>query len=102
MSSAVEVDAFEAWWDEFVPTGNPTSNSGPHIGDEPKMFETFSPDVEVAWAAHLKNPRTVWTLLDCDGDLYISAGWHHVNRLGYYITEKPWEDRHLQEDILID
>ena len=36
--SAVVVDAFEAWWEEFIPTGSPSSNSGPHIGDEPKMF----------------------------------------------------------------
>lgn len=35
--------------------------------------------------------RFVWTIVEGDsGDLYASAGYHLVNRLGYIITEVPW------------
>lgn len=33
----------------------------------------------------------VWTIVEGDsGDLYASAGYHVVNRLGYIVTEMPW------------
>ncbi len=34
----------------------------------------------------------IWTLVDCDGKMYITPGWHYVNRMDYIITEIPWED----------
>jgi len=34
--------------------------------------------------------HTIWTLVDAEGQLQLVPGWHIVNRLGYYITEKPW------------
>lgn len=35
--------------------------------------------------------RFVWTIVEGDsGNLYASAGYHLVNRLGYIITEVPW------------
>ena len=38
------------------------------------------------------NPRHVWTVLDCDGKLYVNPGYHCVNRLGYVLTAQPWTD----------
>jgi hypothetical protein len=32
----------------------------------------------------------VWTVIDCDGTLYVTAGYHVVNRLGYAVTKHPW------------
>ena len=32
-----------------------------------------------------RDPELVWTMLDCDGVLYLSAGIHWVNRTGDYI-----------------
>ena len=34
--------------------------------------------------------RHWWTVIDCDGRLYLSAGFHFVNRLGYVRCEGPW------------
>ena len=43
--------------------------------------------------------RFVWTIVEGDsGDLYASAGYHLVNRLGYIITEVPWTTR-LEEEV---
>lgn len=36
--------------------------------------------------------RKIWTLLDCDGVLYVTPGIHSVNYVGRLITEKPWCD----------
>lgn len=53
------------------------------------MFETFGEEVEYIRAYH--DQKKVWTLLEADGKQYISAGYHRVNRLGYFITEIAWE-----------
>jgi hypothetical protein len=44
------------------------------------------------------NYRHWWTVLDCDGRLYLSAGFRFVNRLGYVRCAVPWSDT----DHLID
>ena len=39
----------------------------------------------------------VWTLLDCDGHLWLTSGMHFVNRIDVYITEKPYESNQIIE-----
>lgn len=34
----------------------------------------------------------VWTLVDGGDSCYVIPGWHFVNRLGYYVTERPWAE----------
>jgi len=55
-------------------------------------FETYGEDLAFVGTQDNKH---VWTLLDCDGKLVIGAGYHFVNRIGYIITIKPWEDENL-------
>jgi hypothetical protein len=38
------------------------------------------------------DPRLVWTVLDCDGRLYLSPGFRFVNRIGYVLCRTPWTD----------
>lgn len=35
--------------------------------------------------------RRVWTLLDVDGFVMLSSGWHVVNRLAHVVTQLPYE-----------
>lgn len=35
----------------------------------------------------------VWTIVDADGFVMISAGWHIVNRLAHIITARPFDPR---------
>lgn len=38
-------------------------------------------------------PEQVWTLIDGeDGNGYAIAGYHLVNKFGYVVTEKPWQN----------
>lgn len=34
----------------------------------------------------------VWTVVDCDGRLYATPGYRFVNRLGYLVCTRPWDD----------
>lgn len=54
------------------------------------MFETFG--AELNWVK--KQPgNKIWTLMDDDnGNQVITSGFHYVNRIGYYLTEIPWDD----------
>lgn len=64
------------------------------------VFETFGPELDAVRAA---DPACVWTLVSSDDDdgLYLLTGCHFVNRLGYLITERPWQGDG-QFDIHVD
>lgn len=36
--------------------------------------------------------RQIWTLLDCDGKLYVVPGYHMVNYLARLVTRHAWSD----------
>ena len=55
---------------------------------EEQMFETFGKELEFVKD---QPENKVWTLMDDDdGNLVITTGFHVVNRVGYYVTEIPW------------
>ena len=52
------------------------------------MFETYGDEVEYVKSI---SPDRIWTYGDGDsGNSYIWSGWHFINRLGYFISEKPF------------
>lgn len=57
--------------------------------DPVEFFETYGEEVQYAWEMHKLN--RCWTCLDCDGKLYLAAGFHYVNRLYYVITDQPYD-----------
>ena len=62
----------------------------PHAAFEGCMFETYGKELE--FVNSLAGTNRVLTIVDGDGDkLEISTGYHFVNRVGYLITEKPYE-----------
>ena len=46
--------------------------------------------------------REWWTVIDSDGRLYLAAGYHFVNRLGYLRCEVPWTDADQFRDYRYD
>ena len=63
------------------------------------MFETYDKELEYVKSVLEKTPKRVWTILDCDGKTYYASGYHHVNRLGYIITEEEFDD---DIEVLLD
>jgi hypothetical protein len=53
------------------------------------LFETYGKEFEFV---KIQNPSHVWTLVESDNKLYVCSGFHHVNRLGYFVTQLPWEE----------
>jgi hypothetical protein len=78
--------------DDFLVRFKPAPNHiDPNAGFDGCMFETFGEEL-----AHVKaqDRDRVWTILDCDGQLFIESGFHSVNRLGYLVASVPTESDH--------
>lgn len=39
------------------------------------------------------NERQVWTMVECDGNIYIVPGYHIVNYMARVITRRGWSDQ---------
>ena len=72
---------YEEWYDTYKPRPCNTDND---------MWETDDPRMETMLEEH------VWTLVEAEGLRYICAGFHHVNRLAYFVTNEPWTDASLE------
>ena len=82
-----ERDRFEEWADQYHPIKNHLNPDAPYDGT---MFETYSPEIDFVKAA---KPQHIWTWVSGDENQDILvAGYHFVNRNGYFITELPWID----------
>ena len=79
-----EYQGWDQWENKFKPIKN-------HLSKDPdeKMFETYGEEVEFVQKA---DNKYIWTYLQGDESDLLVAGYHYVNRLGYYITELPWEN----------
>lgn len=85
--------AVDAWEAEFKPVQNPFSDDRGWNG---LMFETYGDD----WGFVLKNMSNhVWTWVDSDEGTFLVTGFHYVNRIGYFVTEKPWS---VEQSIQVD
>ena len=86
---------YDEWEEKFMPiTFAPNSPMGNC------MLETYGVELEIVANAR-KN--CVWTVIGGGDDkMYVAAGNHLVNRLGYLITEVPWTEEDHEADILYD
>jgi len=76
------------WLKKFKPVLNHIDKNA--AGDS-CMFETYGK--EVAFVKK-QDHHKIWTLISISNyrNSYITPGWHHANRIGYFITEIPWTD----------
>ena len=61
------------------------------------MYETYGEELDYIHS-FFKKPRHIWTIIEAGDELVIQAGYWLVNRMGYIVTERPWET----EDILVE
>jgi hypothetical protein len=86
MDTFIEMD-FDEWVAEYQPITNHIDKNASFDG---LMFETYGEEYEAVKSA---NPNCIWMYGDGDdGGSYIWSGWGFVNRLGYFITTKPFPD----------
>lgn len=87
-------DQLDAWEAKYQPIKNHFSKPQGKFADEfvEDKFETYGEELEFVRQIHATEPKRVWTLVEGDsGDLWITNGYHFVNRLNYFITKNPCE-----------
>ena len=77
---------YDMWYNKFIPI---LTESLETKDKSPRMYETYGEDIKLL---KLIPSNHIWTLLDCDGNLYLSPGFHIVNRLNYFICTIPFKE----------
>ena len=90
----------DEWFEQFKPIPNHLDeNASFNDGEHGYMFETYGDEVEFVKA---QEPNRIWTYCDGDnGGTYISDGYHVVNRIGYFVTTVPYDDKQYYQIQLI-
>ena len=69
----------------------------PNHFDGSDKFETYGEELDYVLSIANTEPNRVWTLIDgYDGNLYITNGYHLVNRINYFITKNPFEGEFIE------
>ena len=92
---------FEWWLEEFKPITNHLDDNASfqNEDDEGIMFETFGEELDFVAE---QDPRCIWTYHHGEeNSTYIANGFNIVNRLGYFITEIPFEENQII-DIVVE
>lgn len=77
---------YEEWVEKYKPIQNHLTNFAPFDGT---MFETFGEELNFV---REQNSSNIWTFVDTDAGEQITNGYHIVNRIGYFITEVPFNE----------
>ena len=80
-----EIRGWSAWEEQFKPIKNTIRDNW-----DSYMFETYGEELE--FVKNYIDDKKVWTWVTGDMSDLIVPGFAYVNRLGYYITEVPWND----------
>jgi len=76
----------DQFFDHYKPIKNPLNANAPYDGC---MFETYGQELGFVMS---QDTNKTWTIVEGDnGNIFYMAGYHLVNRLGYFVTEVPWE-----------
>lgn len=81
---------YDYWVENFDPIVNTIIDDH---GEDTLHFETYGDEVEFV---KTQDPYNIWTEVDGDSGTYIISGYHFVNRIQYYITNKPWADEYTE------
>lgn len=88
----MKIIMYNDWVDQYEPIENSFNKETAYEGC---MFETFGEEND--FVLDNLNRNTVWTLITGDNEeSWIIPGYHIVNRMGYFITTKPWESTDIQ------
>ena len=91
----------DKWFDTYKPIPNHLDdNASFNDGEHGYMFETYGDELEFVKA---QDSNRIWTYRDgSDGGTYITEGYHVVNRIGYFVTTVPYNDKQYYHIPLIN
>lgn len=82
-----KLDQYFEWTEKYKPVKN---ELGTHGSYDNTMFETYGVELDHVLKVNEETPEKIWTLVEGDEGQYFIAGYHLVNRFGYFITENSW------------
>ena len=97
-------EKLNAWEEKYQPIKNHFSEPQGKFADEfvEDKFETYGEELDYVLSIADTDPKRVWTLVEGDdSNLYITSGYHLVNRLNYFITKNPCELEYEETPYLI-
>ena len=85
----------DEWFDTYKPIKN---HIDPTASFDGCMFETYGEELEFI---EKQKELYIWTYGDGDdGGTYIWNGFHVVNRIGYFLTEVPFDDKSITQVMI--
>lgn len=75
---------YEEWTETYLPVKTYT-----HTVHGSRIFETYGDDLAFVNSC---DKLHVWTLVETDNGDRIIEGCRFVNRLGYFVTVRPWSE----------
>jgi hypothetical protein len=93
---------FEEWLDKYKPIPNHLDSNASFQDEDGEgiMFETYGDELEYVLSIANSEPNRVWTYVDGDEGTWVTNGYRLVNRIGYFITEIPYDDKGSTEPFL--
>lgn len=95
MTTFIELDgdAWETKYELLYNINDPKNASWQDEDGNGRMYETYGEDIQTVLTIDKTFPNHIWTYGDGDnGGLFITNGYHYVNRIGYFITKNAWSD----------
>ena len=83
------------WLDQYKPIEN---NYDPDSSFNGTLFGVRGDEFDLVRSVAKNN---AWTLVEVEGEFYIENGMRLVDRVGYFITEKPFTDSD-ESELLIE
>ena len=94
----------EHWLEKYTPIANHIdTNASFDLGmGYGSMFETYGEEEAFVRKTAQETPKKVWTILECDGEMYLANGMHFVNRFGFIISIEDCLPEDENIDFLFD
>jgi hypothetical protein len=105
MTTATEtsnVEKSELWFEKFKPIENTSQHAFWEYNGKNYAFETYGTDIIEVQKVARTTPNLVWTLVEGDDGMYITPGYHLVNRMAYFITQVPFTDDDIRNADFCD
>lgn len=88
--------SWNAFEKEFKPLQNHLDNNASLNGS---MYETYGEELEHIKKVYENNPTVIWTYVSTDEGKILINGLAFVNRIGYLVTEKCFDDNFFIEVV---
>lgn len=91
-------------YDDFLGKYHPIKNHlDKNAGYDGHMFETFGKELEFVLKTQMHSPQNIWTLVEGENnDMWLSPGYHFLDRLAYMITKEPVDRNELDVEYCME